>query len=369
MRRPFFALLIAPAAATALHLAGCAAPPKSAEAPPEGEPVEQSAADAEAMAERAAAQLAAQGPIAPPDVQWIEPGSPTPQAAIQPGPAPTPPTEPVAPPVEFVTAPEPAPPAPEPATEAPAPAPVVEAPPASTDQLLSQLMERISGSDAPALDRAIDAATLSVLAPEQTLDEELLKSLGYEQRDLVERYHQVLGVLTQSLSTAEGTLDRAAVDKKLDELFGYDPIRIRRVELCKRVTGYGIYEPFENNSFMAGRENKAIVYVELDQFQSSELGEGQFEVKLQQELALFNESDGLAVWRNEPVEIVDNSRNRRRDFFVVQLVTLPPRLSVGKFRLKVRVTDLHGGAIDETTVPIEVVADEKLVQGGSKAGG
>ena len=61
------------------------------------------------------------------------------------------------------------------------------------------------------------------------------------------------------------------------------------------------------------------------------------------------------------VQIVDRSRNRRRDFFEVQLIKLPPQLSVGKYWLKVRVTDLHGNYIDETSLPIKIVADQALV--------
>jgi hypothetical protein len=39
-------------------------------------------------------------------------------------------------------------------------------------------------------------------------------------------------------------------------------------------------------------------------------------------------------------------------------------VSVGEYRLKVRVTDLHGGSVDETTVPVELVADRALAEGG-----
>jgi hypothetical protein len=171
-----------------------------------------------------------------------------------------------------------------------------------------------------------------------------------------------MNLLAEHLKNADSYFDRQTLDCRLDELFGHLPIKIRHTELCRRVTGFGVYEPFESHTFLAGRDNKMIVYVELDQFRPSETDEDMYEVKLQQELALFNESDGLAVWRNEPVQIVDTSRNRRRDFFVVQLVTLPARLSVGKYMLKVRVTDLHGGSIDETSIPVEIVADEALVQ-------
>ena len=89
--------------------------------------------------------------------------------------------------------------------------------------------------------------------------------------------------------------------------------------------------------------------------------EGQREVRLTQELILYKESDGLAVWRHEPTQIVDVSRNRRRDFYVVQMITLPARLSEGRYRLKVRLTDQHGDSVDETTLRVQIVADSGLL--------
>ena len=37
---------------------------------------------------------------------------------------------------------------------------------------------------------------------------------------------------------------------------------------------------------------------------------------------------------------------------------------MGKYLLKVSTTDLHGGSLDETAIPLEIVADQKLVDAG-----
>lgn len=342
----------------ALTAAGCSSTPKAADdaeaqsaaAPSASDDV---AAEAEAYADRlAAAMTARHGSDEPPDVRWLEPGSEMPaQVAV--------PTRPLPIPEAADATPSPADPvqaAAEPVAAEPAPVP------ASINELLRQLQVRIEASDRPALTKALQAATLSLLDPSQPLDRRLLESLTFADQALVERYHQVMTLLLAQLDDGKAGLDRASIDARLDALFGQQPISIRTVQLCRRVMGYGLYEPFEGTTFLAGRDQKMIVYVELDDFQTREQDQEQFEVKLEQEISLFNESDGLAVWRNEAVQIVDASRNRRRDFFVVQLVTLPARLSVGKYRLKVRVTDLHGGSLDERTVPVEIVADESLVQ-------
>ena len=162
-------------------------------------------------------------------------------------------------------------------------------------------------------------------------------------------------------------LDADTIADHINSIFGQRPISIGRVELCRNVHGYGVYEPFESSVFLAGREHAMIVYVELDHFRvNQDAADQRFQVKLAQELVLYNESDGLAVWQQPKVNIVDDSRNRRRDFFVVQMVRLPTRLGVGKYILKVRMTDLNSGSLDERTVPIQLVADQALVGSGLK---
>ncbi|MCA9298839.1 MAG: hypothetical protein KDA28_07220, partial [Phycisphaerales bacterium] len=49
-----------------------------------------------------------------------------------------------------------------------------------------------------------------------------------------------------------------------DELANDLPVRIRRVDLCRAVLGYGNFEPFESHRFRAGRANQVIVYTEVD---------------------------------------------------------------------------------------------------------
>lgn len=340
-----------------LAAGGCASAPATKIA----DAAEQAAAPADdaaaSQAERYAQQIAAAmkggANEAAPDVTWLEPGSDVPEATLQPGKAPEP-----AKPAKPVAKAEPAP------QPNPAVVPVAAAPTTRAD-LLARLRETLAASHDPAVRKALDAATLSVLDPAGGFDRTALETLGYEQQDSVERYLQAVAMMYAEVAKGESELDRRAIDARLDELFGHQPVRIRTVHLARRVSGYGVYEPFESQTFLAGREQKAIVYVELDHFRPSETDNG-FEVRLRQEVTLYNESDGLAVWRSEPVEIVDESRNRRRDFFLVQLVTLPQRMTVGKFRLKVSITDLHGGSVDETSLPVEYVADQSLVKNDAK---
>ena len=249
----------------------------------------------------------------------------------------------------------------------PAPA---EPAPLTRAQLMQRLHDQLALADEPALARAVTAAALSLADPDHELDPTLLESLKPMQREAVERLHTVF-LRLQSQAADPEMIDRTALglgfDRKsletlLADAFGQAPLTISHADLCRSVAGYGVYEPMGSHNFLSGQVNRAIIYVEVEDFAAAPVGDDQHEVKLVQELVLYKESDGLAVWRHEPTQIVDRSRNRRRDFYIVQMISLPARLSEGRYRLKIRVNDEHGQSVDETTLKLQVVADAGLLQ-------
>ncbi len=232
---------------------------------------------------------------------------------------------------------------------------------ATRRELIDALLGRLRQEEGTAMSRAVTAAVVSLADPNPRLDPRLLAALPPDQRAAVQEFHAAIAAMRDELE-AGGRLERDALVSRLDGLFAEEPIRIERLALCRRVESFGVYEPLDVSAFLAHQRNPMIVYVELDHFRSVPVSDDEYEVRLQQEIVLFNEADGLAVWRDDPVEIVDRSRNRRRDFFVRDLITLPARLGVGKYRLKVRISDVHAGTIDEKTMPIRLVADPGLIR-------
>ena len=248
-------------------------------------------------------------------------------------------------------------------TALPAPTPL------SRGELIEELLQHVHHGEDPAMVKAVTAAALSLAHDEPRLDPRLLEPLKPMQREAVQRLHTLLVSLQQQAASRD-VADRAALGRAFDrkslesaihDAFDAMPLTIVHAQLCRSVSGYGVYEPLAGSSFLSGRPNRAIIYVEVEDFATAALDDRQREVRLMQELILYKENDGLAVWRHEPTQIVDVSRNRRRDFYIVQMITLPARLSEGRYRLKVRVTDQHGGAVDETTLRIQVVADADLL--------
>lgn len=231
----------------------------------------------------------------------------------------------------------------------------------SRSQAYAQLIRAVRYGDDSNLSKALTAATLAAVGPHGELDRSLLASLSPQDQERVKRYHRAVTLLHNE-SLGGGDLDRDEFAAKLEELYGSQPVTIRTIELCEKVLGYGVYDTFPDREFVAGREQKMIVYVELDHFKAAQRSEGDgYEVRLRQELELY-ESNGFEVWSHEPVDVPDVSRNQRRDFFVVQLITLPAQLALGEYRLKVRVYDENAGTRDESSIAIRIVADETLVK-------
>ncbi|MEQ9454648.1 MAG: hypothetical protein RLN76_08680 [Phycisphaeraceae bacterium] len=209
--------------------------------------------------------------------------------------------------------------------------------------------------------RALSDSARMVAEPNAAVSAEGLEGLSRQQRAQIERLRRVL--LEAERQAAEDHL--LDLDYLAHELRGAEdrPIEISRMEVCRSVSGYGVYEPLASRKLVAGREHPMIVYLELDGFKSeADSVAGMYQTRVTQEIRLYERRDGLMVWRQEPVVIVDTSRNRRRDFFVVQLIRLPANLTVGEYRLKARVKDELGQTLSEEMVDLSVVADAGLVE-------
>lgn len=224
---------------------------------------------------------------------------------------------------------------------------------------VSKMNEFVQQSDEPSLVKALAAATLLAAEAGRTLDPDLLEPLTDKERQLIQRYHQLVVKLRQELATGGANPDADELTAALNDLLGSRPIQIRRLELCKNVAGFGVFDTIDHDVLLVGRDHKMIVYVELEHCRALKNSGDRFEVKLAQEVVLYtDDAHGLAVWRQPQVQIVDQSRNRRRDFFVVQVIRLPGRLNVGKYRLKVTVDDVHGNTRAEMSLPIQIVAED-----------
>ena len=76
-----------------------------------------------------------------------------------------------------------------------------------------------------------------------------------------------------------------------------------------------------------------------------------------QDVNVFTET-GMLVWKEKSRDVSDICRNRRHDFFMYDLIKLPPSLTIGRYIVKVTIVDRNANRIAEKTVPVEIVAGD-----------
>ena len=228
-------------------------------------------------------------------------------------------------------------------------------------KLMELLRQQIAHGDREPATRAILLATLNLIDAQDQLDTAAITTLDTKEQKRVARYQKLIQSIFQATVVENLTIDKAWLVNRSKDFDGSSQIRILTTKLVKSVGGWGVYEEFPSNRFVAGRENPMLIYVEIDHFKTITSDNGIYQVKLEQEIELYTDHDGQMVWRQPPEQVTDASKNLRRDFFIRQLIRLPSNLPVGRFFLKVRVTDLHSGIRDESTLPIILVADQRLV--------
>jgi hypothetical protein len=264
-----------------------------------------------------------------------------------------------------------------------APAPVAITPPASPSISIPTNQKLLSGAEADPRSAAtgMDAVATRIMARAKDYatdlaaqtDAQVLKFVRDEpvpdlstMAGLAPEDRELLGALMDSLSNFRNQLradNNMLFSKKIrplvelsDRLRGQAELSVPTVALCTKVTAFGSYEPIEPARFVAGKQQQAVVYCEVENFLSQPSDQNQYETKLTQDVVLYTEASGLPVWSDRKSTYDDKSRRRRHDFFMAKIITLPSNLSIGRYLLKVTVEDQQARHIAENTLPIEIVA-------------
>jgi hypothetical protein len=229
-------------------------------------------------------------------------------------------------------------------------------PAAAADALVSRVDQRLRDNPGD-LAAQLDHQLMRFLLDEQVPDLNSLSSLPAEDRELITALMDGLSNFRSNVRTDQNMLLSKKVRPLLDlaaRLSSQSDLTIPTIALCRRVSGFGTYDPMDAR-FVAGNKVEAIVYCEVGNVASQQNQEGVWESRLTQEAVLYTEG-GQRVWSNPPRAIVDKSRNRRHDFCVAQMLTLPGNLSINRYILKVTVKDEQAKRMAEAAMPIQIVA-------------
>ncbi len=220
----------------------------------------------------------------------------------------------------------------------------------------SQLAMQAADSPSPLREHLITASLL-MLEGQKRIDPETLYDLTDREREVLKAYQDHFVRLGGALAAGGGA--EAVVKDAADLVAGLNAekaLRIGDFRLCKRIMNYGLYEEVETYKFAALRPTPLLTYVEIEGFKSVPGGDGKYITRVRHELELYTERDGELVyaWPSAPAE--DVCGKVRRDFFLPRQIQLPSNLTMGRYRLKVRIIDEQSQHQAESVIALSIVA-------------
>ena len=235
--------------------------------------------------------------------------------------------------------------------------------PAGIAARLAASLKTEAATSATPLRQLLALSALAVTDPSITLPTDLSAHLTDTERAMTEKFHAAFVRMGRELQ--EGKDDAALVSTIEQLLASIKPqpiLSLPRVELCTRVQAFGQIDPIDNRRFLAASSPKVILYSELAHFISS-LEDAKWTTRLATKISILTERDGVEVWRRNPewTAVVDASDVKRADFFVGEIVTLSPHLSVGSYVMKLTIRDEFTSTIAEKSIAFQVVADPAMV--------
>ncbi|OQW96332.1 MAG: hypothetical protein BWK77_05225 [Verrucomicrobia bacterium A1] len=234
--------------------------------------------------------------------------------------------------------------------------------PASQADLLTQLSRSLSadlGTGKQGLRPILGKAALSALDPNFGVADNDLEGLSDDERQLVLLYRDTFTELGRLLGTtgnrqADLQVLNAQQDRLARKLEERRVLAIAKLALCRRVTGFGRYEPYLGNEFSSGSLPLILAYAELANVRPLSQTDGRFLITLTVEFTLLDDASGGEIWQQDAAPLTEESASRKRDVHIAQDLRLPDTIAPGRYRLRVRITDQSNGAVAVASVPLTI---------------
>lgn len=258
----------------------------------------------------------------------------------------------------------------------PAKSPVIE----SSKPIVTEMPGKsATANTAPTSNSPLAGLEAAVAQDPNNIDKQLKLRMAYllnddEERAMAptpgmsENTQKVVLAQIQAMISAKGATGRDAAGAAQAQLASAEAIRsaakdqadlqVPRVVLCTSIRRFGDYTPITPLIFPAGKKNQALLYIEVENFQSRKMNDGQHEVLLSMRESLLD-AKGKELWAFQTPKIQDISRQPREDFFLsTQPRTIPPGLPAGEYAYKVEVEDLIAGKINSNLTKFKLVATQ-----------
>jgi hypothetical protein len=130
-----------------------------------------------------------------------------------------------------------------------------------------------------------------------------------------------------------------------------DPLSIGKLCLCRKILGFGSFEPFKESQVKAGQ--LILLYCEMTGMQY-ESKDASFVSRLASKIEIGSVENGAFQWALELGPAVDVCGSRRHDFFVNYKLSVPPTLPPGSYRLRLTQTDLVANRSSSAEIPLVI---------------
>jgi hypothetical protein len=153
------------------------------------------------------------------------------------------------------------------------------------------------------------------------------------------------------------------LDEALDSLRDVGSLTLRNLTLCKKVIGYGAYEPYETSRFSPGQP--LALYVEVENYHSESTEKGYITL-LGSSYELLDD-EGRRVGGDSFPDVEDICRARRRDFHIQYRLTLPAKIEPGHYRLNLTIRDRQGDKIGTSSVELDIAGAKSTLPSSPSA--
>jgi hypothetical protein len=149
----------------------------------------------------------------------------------------------------------------------------------------------------------------------------------------------VLTALTTATDpeTPDDELVGPRIREGVEALTALAPLEIEHLALCRRIHGFGGFDPLAADSIRAGQ--KVLIYCELAGLRSTPTDDGYLS-RLSSQVEIVHVGGGDPVWSQSLGIAEDRCRRPRRDYYINYRITLPANLASGAYELRLTQTDL-----------------------------
>jgi hypothetical protein len=147
----------------------------------------------------------------------------------------------------------------------------------------------------------------------------------------------------------ETSSQAATIRGAVEDLEAMAPLEISELQLCRKVKGFGDFEPLEATACRAG--HGVIIYCEMAGVRYESEG-SLHRSRLASRVEVVASSGGEPVWTHSLGTADDLCRRRRRDYYVNYRMTLPESLTPGSYELRLIQDDLVAHHSATGSVPL-----------------